>query len=42
MGVPLKIFPPVEYEETDWDELSEYAAELERGQPPEGGSSDGH
>ena len=27
-GIPLKEFPPVEFEPTDWDELAEYAAEL--------------
>ena len=28
LGIPLKEFPPVEYEPTDWDELARYAAEL--------------
>jgi hypothetical protein len=28
LGVPLKDFPPVEYEEIDWDELARYAAGL--------------
>lgn len=27
MGVPLKVFPPVEVELPDWDELAEYAEE---------------
>lgn len=27
-GIPLKVFPPVEVEPTDWDELAEYAAHL--------------
>ncbi len=25
MGVPLKVFPPVEYEAMDWDQLAAYA-----------------
>jgi hypothetical protein len=28
LGVPLKVFPWVEPEEINWDELAEYAAEL--------------
>jgi hypothetical protein len=28
MGVPLKVFPPVEVELPDWDELADYAASL--------------
>jgi hypothetical protein len=28
LGVPLKEFPPVEIEVTDWDELAQYAASL--------------
>ena len=28
MGVPLKEFPPVQLPETDWEELSQYAAAL--------------
>jgi hypothetical protein len=28
LGVPLKVFPPVEYEPTDWKELADYAAQL--------------
>jgi hypothetical protein len=27
-GIPLKVFPPVEVEPTDWDELARYAEEL--------------
>jgi hypothetical protein len=32
-GVPLKEFPPVEIEATDWDELAEYAASLVPDEP---------
>ena len=28
LGVPLKVFPVVEVELPDWDELAQYAAEL--------------
>lgn len=28
LGIPLKVFPEVEIEPTDWDELARYAAEL--------------
>ena len=28
LGIPLKVFPPVEVEPIDWDELARYAAEL--------------
>jgi hypothetical protein len=30
-GVPLKDFPPIEVELTDWDELAEYAETLGNG-----------
>jgi hypothetical protein len=32
MGIPLKEFPVVEIEPTDWDELARYAEELAAGQ----------
>jgi hypothetical protein len=32
-GIPLKEFPPVEYEPEDWEVLAQYAAEL--APPPE-------
>jgi hypothetical protein len=32
-GVPLKEFPPVEIEATDWDELADYAASLVPDEP---------
>jgi hypothetical protein len=32
LGVPLKVFPPVEFPETDWEELARYAAELVAGE----------
>jgi len=28
MGVPLKAFPPVEFEVMDWDDLAKYASEV--------------
>ncbi len=37
MGVPLKVYPPVEVELPDWDELADYAAEL---LPPDEGKVD--
>ena len=27
-GVPLKVFPPIEIEEIDWQDLADYAEEL--------------
>jgi hypothetical protein len=30
-GIPLKEFPPVEFEPTNWDELARYAQEVEAG-----------
>jgi hypothetical protein len=33
LGIPLKEFPPVEYEPTDWGQLAQYAEDLLDEQP---------
>jgi hypothetical protein len=33
LGVPLKEFPPVVHEVTDWDALAQFAVDLAAGQP---------
>jgi hypothetical protein len=40
LGVPLKEFPPVEVEVTDWGELAQYAASLLPEEPEDDAAED--